>query len=108
MINPVQNQGQCGSCWAFSAVATAESRFALKHQHLFKLAEQELVDCDSAEHGCNGGWPEYALKFLQTHSPVLEDKCPYLGKESDTCCWSPKMLFKDFKITNVETKAPKF
>jgi len=76
VVNPVQNQGQCGSCWAFSAIATAESRFAIKNKHLFKLAEQELVDCDTVDHGCQGGWPEWALKFLKKHSPVLEDNCP--------------------------------
>jgi len=72
----VQNQGQCGSCWAFSAIAVAESRFAIKHKHLFKLAEQELVDCENDSHGCQGGWPVLAFKFLKAHSPVLEDICP--------------------------------
>jgi len=108
VVNPVQNQGQCGSCWAFSAVATAESRFAIKHSHLFKLAEQELVDCESDSHGCHGGWPELALKFMQVHAPVLEETCPYVGKETDTCCWNPTMLWKDFKISKVETKISKF
>jgi len=45
-----KNQGRCGSCWAFSATATFEARFALKagQQTVTELfSEQELVDCVS-------------------------------------------------------------
>jgi len=45
MVNAVQNQGQCGSCWAFSSIATIESHNAITNGELLKLSEQQLVDC---------------------------------------------------------------
>jgi len=55
-VNPVQNQGQCGSCWAFSAVAAIEGANFIKDGYLLKLSEQQVVSCDTTCGGCNGGW----------------------------------------------------
>lgn len=54
-LTPVKNQGQCGSCWAFSTIETLESREQLAGQKLTVLSEQQLVDCDKVDHGCQGG-----------------------------------------------------
>lgn len=55
-VNPVQDQGQCGSCWAFSTIAAEEGMNQIKTGSLLKLSEQQLVDCDTNCFGCNGGW----------------------------------------------------
>jgi KDEL-tailed cysteine endopeptidase len=60
-VNPIQNQGQCGSCWAFSAIATIESAncIAKGQTGLYKMSEQQVVDCCGSRYdcaGCNGGW----------------------------------------------------
>jgi len=55
-VNPVKDQGQCGSCWAFSATAAIEGHHFVKTGTLISLAEQEFVDCDTQSYGCNGGW----------------------------------------------------
>jgi len=55
-VNPVKNQGQCGSCWAFSATSAIEGHHAIQQGQLLSLAEQQLVDCDVQCYGCNGGW----------------------------------------------------
>lgn len=55
-VNPVKDQGQCGSCWAFSATSAIESAHYLSFSTLYNLSEQQVVDCDSSSYGCDGGW----------------------------------------------------
>ena len=55
-VNPVKNQGMCGSCWAFSATAAIEGHHFIQTGELLSLAEQQFVDCDTSSYGCNGGW----------------------------------------------------
>jgi len=63
-LTPVKNQGQCGSCWAFSATETVESVCFLAGKGLNHLSEQQVVDCTTTCYGCNGGWTYYAFEYL--------------------------------------------
>jgi len=61
-MQPIKNQGQCGSCWAFATVALVEFNYCVKHNSTpVSLSEQQLVDCSTNNYGCNGGYQDAAL-----------------------------------------------
>jgi len=62
---PIYNQGQCGSCWAFSTTESIESMNAIKGNGLKSLSMQQIVDCDHVDHGCNGGNPPTAYDYVK-------------------------------------------
>jgi C1A family cysteine protease len=81
-----RDQGQCGSCWAFATAGAIEGNWFNKNQNSAKitLSTQQLVDCDSSNGGCNGGWYDGALTYAQKTGLVEEKNYPYKG-EDGTC-----------------------
>jgi len=81
VVNPVRDQGQCGSCWAFATTANAESVWAISSGKLLDLSEEFLVDCASGvgyyNMGCNGGQPDSAFKYMINNGQCTEASYPY-------------------------------
>ncbi|KAG9510824.1 putative cysteine proteinase [Fragariocoptes setiger] len=95
VVSKVKNQGSCGSCWSFSTTGAVEGQYGLRNKSL-SLSEEELVDCDTADEGCNGGLPQYAYEQIITLGG--------LETESDY----PYNPFPSKKGCRMSKKAPKY
>ncbi len=85
IVNPIKNQGQCGSCWAFSAVAAIEGAMAQSVGTLQAYSEQQLVDCSAfyGNHGCNGGLMDNAFNYVKAKGLTTETNYPYTAKDGN-------------------------
>jgi C1A family cysteine protease len=89
-VTPVKNQGQCGSCWAFSTTGSLEGAHFLGSNKLESFSEQQLVDCShSGNMGCNGGSMEIAFTYFETNDAILEENYAYTAKDG-TCQYEEK------------------
>jgi len=96
---PVKDQGQCGSCWAFSATQVVESANILAgvgKSAAPLLAPEQIVDCDKAMSGCNGGDPRQAIGWVtQVGGLEMESSYPYTAGQSGrsgTCKFSKSLV----------------
>ncbi|CAI9093065.1 OLC1v1028471C1 [Oldenlandia corymbosa var. corymbosa] len=81
-VTGVKNQGKCGSCWAFSTVVGVEGINKLKTGQLVSLSEQELVDCERDNEGCNGGLMENAYEFIKKSGGITTERMyPYTARD---------------------------
>jgi cathepsin L len=89
VVNPIKDQGQCGSCWAFSADQAIESIWAIKSGTLYNLAESNLVDCVKTCYGCDGGLMDESYVWIvryQGGKSMLTSDYPYRPVQT-TCKW---------------------
>jgi len=86
-VTEVKNQGQCGSCWAFSTTGNLEGQYFIKNKKLLSFSEQQLVDCDTVDQGCNGGLPSNAYQYIMRAGGIeTETQYPYTAQD-DTCAF---------------------
>jgi C1A family cysteine protease len=90
-VTAVKDQGQCGSCWAFSVTENIESVWilyrGLTNETLPPLAPQQIVDCDTSDLGCSGGNPPTAYDYVQSAGGLDDEKdYPYTAQDG-TCAF---------------------
>jgi len=85
-VNPIRDQGSCGSCWAFSSVCALEGAHYMATGNLESFSEQQLVDCAKfswGNLGCNGGLQENAFNYYEQNDAILRSAYPYTAKNGD-------------------------
>ncbi|SBT35079.1 vivapain-2 [Plasmodium ovale wallikeri] len=99
-VTPVKDQANCGSCWAFSAVGSIESQYAIRKNEVVSLSEQELVDCSSKNFGCFGGLVPLAFEdMIELGGLCSEEEYPYVDLTPEMCYVNKckkKLLIKSY------------
>jgi C1A family cysteine protease len=80
-VTSVQDQGSCGSCWAFGIAGACEGAVAMHHDFQTNLSEAWQLDCarwninGQATHaGCNGGNMPLVMKHIIMKDAVIPDE----------------------------------
>jgi len=94
-LNPVTNQGSCGSCWAFSVIGAIEANYNIKFGNSPRFSQQQLVDCDDRNGGCEGGVEYYALDYIKQNGIAFDNDYPYTSgrtQRAQSCVASTKKM----------------
>lgn len=103
-VTAVKDQGNCGSCWSFSATGALEGAYQIKYGSLVSFSEQNLVSCDTIDSACNGGLMDNAFTWTKSNGGLCtESGYPYTsgttgqkGTCSTTCTKNTAVTPKSF------------
>ncbi|KAL4508145.1 hypothetical protein ABPG72_021518 [Tetrahymena utriculariae] len=99
-VSAVKDQGQCGSCWAFSTTGSVESALIIAGfaTQSIDLSEQQLVDCSETNYGCGGGWMDNAFEYIETSPLTTNSNYPYVAV--DQVCNQTEILGTLYSLRN--------
>jgi KDEL-tailed cysteine endopeptidase len=109
VVAPIKDQGQCGSCWAFSANSPIETAIAIQSKSSpVELSEQFLVDCCNdvdcaSSEGCNGGFMPAVYNWYKSNkngNPALAMGYKYTGRDGSCNRNTPRSSYNvfDYKV----------
>jgi cathepsin L len=99
VVTGVKDQGQCGSCWSFSATGSMEGAHALSTGNLVSLSEQNLIDCvQGGSYTCDtGGEMQDAFAWvIQNGGIESEDEYPYCTCSGNQCAFDQSQVVATF------------
>jgi len=109
-VTPVKDQGQCGSCWAFSSTGSLEGQHYAKTKQLVSLSEQNLVDCSRKQGnmGCNGGLMDQAFTYIKENNGIDTEKSyPYEAVDQTCRFKAADVGATDTGFTDIQSKSEK-
>jgi hypothetical protein len=89
-LTPPRSQGNCGSCWAFSATSAIEANYNIIKRkrnttESSYISTQAILDCNAEKYGCDGGWMNSAMKTISNYGAVLDSAYPYEETQNSVC-----------------------
>ena len=86
-VTTAVNDGHCGACWASSTISAIESAHFISTGKLTALSNQQLIDCDLHNFGCDGGFMGNAMEYSIDHTLMTKHDYPYVGHSEGACHW---------------------
>ncbi|SAL67268.1 Papain family cysteine protease [Caballeronia udeis] len=87
VLGEVEDQGTCGSCWAFAAAGAYNAAFKIRNGNDVEVSEQHILNCAKGNDGlmagsCKGGWYNPAYQWMIRSGVASLSVVPYRGVQS--------------------------